>query len=211
MGFSTNTLISKVMLQWDLCIKSLDYGKDCREVLRTKKTKHAGGIPMAAAEKCREVTQFARGMSCTAQSSMDSNCQSIWLARKQDVFNPGCCWLQCCWFHQICIKLSIQGPTLQHRSMKSHCSLAPLLWMELFVQKSLDSGFNLCRFAIVGGNAELYPTSRTVKLERGALRSWPVGVFWVVSRCLCDFLWLLSLWKREEKMFIDLGRWSAWF
>lgn len=126
---------------------------------------------MNAAEKCREVAQFARGMSCTAQSSMDSNCQSIWLARKQDVFNPGCCWLQCCWFHQICIKLSIQSPSLQHRSMKSHCSLAPLLWMELFVRKSLDSGFNLCRLSIVRGNVELYPTYRTVKLERGASTS----------------------------------------
>lgn len=171
-------------------------------VLRTK-TKHAGRIPRDAPEKYSEVAQFARGMSCTAQSSMDSDCQSIWLARKQDVFNPGCCWLQCCWFHQICIMLSIQDSTLEHRSMKSHCSLAPLLWMELFVRKSLNSGFNLCRFSIVGGYMELNPTSCIVKLERGAT-SWPVGGF---SLSLC----LLSLWREQEQMFIDLGRWSAWF
>lgn len=155
------------MLLWDLCIKSLDYEKDCRGLLRTT-LMHAGRIPMDAPEKYREVTQFARGMSCTAHSSKYSNCQSIWLARKQDVFNLGCCWLRCCWFDQICIVLSIQGLTLQHRSMKSHCSLAPLLGMELCVEKSLNSGFNLFRFSTVRGNVELDPTSCTVKHERAA-------------------------------------------
>lgn len=180
------------MLQWDLCIKSLDYEKDCRGVLRTK-TKHAGRIPRDAPEKYREVTQLAKGMSRTAQSSMDSDCQSIWLARKQDVFNPGCCWLQCCWFHQICIMLSIQDSTLQHRSMKSHCSLAPLLWMELSAQKSLNSGFNLCRFSTVRGNMELNPTSCIVKLS------------WVVSHCLCVTSFYLFEERRSKCSLISAG------
>lgn len=64
--------------------------------------------------------------------------------------------------------LSIQDQTLQRRSMKSHCSLAPPLLTELFVQKSLNSGFNLCQCSIVRGGVELHPTSCTVKLERGA-------------------------------------------
>ena len=165
------------MLWWDLCIKSLDYEKDCRGVLRAKMN-HTGRIPMDTPEKYREVTQYAEGMSCITQSNTDSDCQSIWLARKQDVFNPSCCWLQCYWFHQICTMLSIQGPTLQHRSMKSHCSLACLLWMELFVQKSFDSGFNHCRLPVVRGNVELHRTSCTVKLELaiGCSR-------WFLSRC----------------------------
>lgn len=122
-----------------------------------------------------------------------ATCQSIWLARMKDVFNPSCCWLQCCWFHQICIVLSIQGPTLQNRSIKSHYSLLFLLWMELFVQNSL-CGFNLCRFSIVRGNVVLYLTSSCVILKRGAGRC----VVCRVSRCLHVLFWLLSLWRRDE-------------
>lgn len=98
-----------------------------------------------------------------------ATCQSIWLAKKKDVFNPSCGWLQCCWFHQICIVLSIQGWTLQNRSIKSHCCLAHLLWMELFVRNSL-CGFNLCRFSVVRGNVVLYPASSSVKPKKGAGR-----------------------------------------
>ena len=152
--------------------------------------------------------RFARGISCTAQSNMDSDCQSIWLARKQDVFNPGCCQLCCCWFHQICTMLSIQDLTLRHKGTKSHCSVAPLLCVFFFLNHSITVVFHLCRFPIV----EQYPTSCTVQLERGASSSEQAdGCFWVVSRCLCVSLWLLSFWRKEEQMFIDLGRWSAGF
>lgn len=133
------------MLQWDLCIKSLQYEKDCGWVLRPK-TKHAGRIPTDAWEKSRKVTQVVGGMSRAAQSSMDSDRQSIWLARKQDVFNPGCCWLQCCWFHQICIMLSNQD---EFCTVQAWNPSLDLLQMELYVQKSLSSTFSLCRFLTV--------------------------------------------------------------
>lgn len=52
------------------------------------------------------------------------------------------------------------------------------------------------------------PALSNLRWEQFRVGLW---AFWVVSHCLCDFLWLLSLWRKEEKMFIDLGRWSAWF
>lgn len=106
---------------------------------------------------------------------------------------------------------SLQDLTWQQGTKKSHCSLAPPLWMELFVQKSLHSGFNL-QFSIIGGNVQLYPNLPRCQTWEGS-RQFSAGrwVFWVVSHCFCDFLRLLSLWRKEEKMFIDLGWWSAWF
>lgn len=122
-------------------------------------------------------------------AALRATCQSIWFARKKDVFNPSCCWLQCCWFHQICIMLSIQGPTLQNRSIKSRCSLSHLLWMELFVQNSL-CGFNLSMFYFVRGNVGLHATFCSMKPETTI---WLMGLLNSFSLSLCPSLPFMSL------------------
>lgn len=100
-------------------------------------------------------------MSRAAQSSMDSDHQSTWLAGKQDVFNPGCCWLQCSWFHQICIMLSNQdrlcnvkaeNPSLDSRHIYK--------WNYMFHKKKKTlCCFNICSFSTVRTQFKMYPST----------------------------------------------------
>lgn len=123
------------------------------------------------------------GWAALLQSSMDSDSQSMWLARKQDVFNPSCCWLHCCWFHQM---LSNQELTLQHRSTKSHCAS--------IIDQIISRKKKALRCILIFAGFLLWedkwscmqpPALSDLRAEqfRAGLRA-----LWAVSCCLCRFL-----------------------
>lgn len=171
-------------------------------VLRPK-TKHAGRIPSDAWEKSREVTQVAGGMSRAAQSSMDSDHQSIWLAGKQDVFNPGCCWLQCSWFHQICIILCNQDRLCNVKAENPSLDLRHIYkWNYMFKKKKEKHSavVLICAvFQLSEHNSSCIPRLRCQALV-GAVESWPPGVLGGFSVSLRLPLAVISLKKIEENV-----------
>lgn len=76
---------------------------------------------------------------------------------------------------------------------KSHCCHEPSIWLELFVQNH----------SVVFSQSKLERGAHSLELGDGCSGGH--------SRCVCVFVWLLSLWRKEKSVSIDLGWWSAWF